>query len=226
MRVGEWLSVVPVSGVAYQELQQFLMAIVLLFGNVALMHQLLADGMPVDIYSVGFNWIFLGILLVPVVAFVVWRRAPLWHYGVTWSGWQRSLKEGLVLSSLFVVGLTWIALTRSSPESFGQAVAATWHENARPIHVFYFLHCYLQEFIGRGVIQGTVQRLVAPGLRGMVLASLIFAISHLHFGLTSCLVVFCGSLVFGSLYVRHRNLLGVAVFHYLVGLAAFYLNVI
>ena len=89
-------------------------------------------------------------------------------------------------------------------------------------------HCLLQEVVARGVIQGSLERYLGDRnpQAGLLVASAMFGVFHLHVSLTFALATFGVSLVFGILYARRRSLAGPTAAHLMLGLAsvAFGLN--
>jgi membrane protease YdiL (CAAX protease family) len=87
--------------------------------------------------------------------------------------------------------------------------------------VVYGLHSPIQEFITRGVLQGSLQHfLVGKHIvtRSILISNALFAATHVHlFGGVMALVVFIPGLFWGWLYSRHPTILGVSISHILIG---------
>lgn len=173
----------------------------------------------VNVYSVAFSWQYLLALLVPM-AFIVWRlRIPLAKLGLTRFNLGRSVLEGIAISAA-VIGVMWGATLiavhffgfRTNPFSFDLAGIGV-----------YTGHALLQELFARGFIQSSFQRFLDDrrGLVSVALASFMFGLFHLHYGLTSVAITGLGGLIFGLIYLRHRNLAGVTIVHVAAGIAAF-----
>jgi membrane protease YdiL (CAAX protease family) len=81
-------------------------------------------------------------------------------------------------------------------------------------------HGYLQEFMARGVLQGSLQRFMKASrpIVPILLTSCLFGISHMYVSLGFALMVTLASFVLGLLYHRHKNLLGVTLAHVILGL--------
>ena len=94
--------------------------------------------------------------------------------------------------------------------------------------VTYIPHALIQEFIARGVEQGSLQRFMpeAHFLKPIVIAGLLFAILHLHLSVGAAVLTFVVSLLFGYLYYRHKTLVGVVALHTLLGVSATALGLI
>jgi membrane protease YdiL (CAAX protease family) len=86
----------------------------------------------------------------------------------------------------------------------------------------YPLHCSLQELMGRGIIQGALQRFMTSGhpLTPIVMTSALFGVYHLYVSMAFAAITFAVSMALGLLYRRHTTLLGVCVLHYVLGLAS------
>ena len=173
----------------------------------------------VNVYSVAFSWQYLLALLVPM-AFIVWRlRIPLAKLGLTRVNLGRSVLEGIAISAA-VIGVMWLGTLvavrffgfRTNPFAFDLAGISV-----------YTGHALLQELFARGFIQSSFQRFLDDrrGLVSVALASFMFGLFHLHYGLTSVAITGLGGLIFGLIYLRHRNLAGVTLVHVAAGIAAF-----
>ena len=93
--------------------------------------------------------------------------------------------------------------------------------------ILYFFHCYAQEFLTVGVMQTGLRKLIGVencNLRlflAVCMASLAFGVTHTPFGFPSVFATFVFGIIFGYIYVRSRNLIGVTVFHYFSGTCFF-----
>jgi CRP-like cAMP-binding protein len=178
----------------------------------------------VSVYSYAFFGAYSVMLLVPSL-FILWKlNIPLNAMGVTTMNWKKSLYEGGIASLVFI-GLfaVLVAVVKRfelmTLKPFSLAAAVTpWYR--APV---YIVHSAAQEVLGRGFLQTSFQRFFndQTGVKSIFLASLLFGIFHIHFGLTAVVVTFLSSLVFGALYARHENIIGVSVLHYISGVCAF-----
>ena len=173
----------------------------------------------VDIYTQRFAWQYLVVLLVPSLVVIRSMGIAPRELGVTTVGLKRSLIEGVVLSAATVV----LAL------ALGETLALYDMRPGKPLPfewggaVSYFAHSLLQELVARGFLQTSFQRFLGDqaGLRSVVLASVLFGIFHLHFGFAAVILTILSGFVFGAVYLCHRNLAGVTLLHFSVGVAAF-----
>lgn len=187
-----------------------------------LLHSHLQD---VDIYARTFSWSYLVVLLLPSLVIVRMQRIPLARLGVTLVGWQRSLREGLFASALFVaLCVVFVAVNRTQgwlelPALTGEEF--TWVPS-------YLVHSAIQEFLARGIVQNSFQRFFADekGTKSVWLASALFSLFHVHFGLEAVLITLGSGVVFGHFYLRHHNLIGVSVLHGVAGSCMFLLGLL
>ena len=180
----------------------------------------------IDVYSPAFAWAGLLTVVLPTLL-VAWReRYPLEAMGIT----TRHLGRDLACSLLIVVAV------------LGLGVAALWAagyplaERFRPDYLLsygplYTLHSAVQEFMGRGVLLGMMLRVFDSGTwrqrqLSNVAVSLMFGVTHIHFGLGAVGLSMVFSLLLGSYFMVYRNLAGPVLIHATLGLAAFMLGVI
>jgi len=153
---------------------------------------------------------------------------PPSSFGFSLKAWPRVIVESLIVSALFCAVLTIAKLALLhwepryadlflfkpwvSPDGIGATVLA---------YTLYTVLSPLQEFVARGMLQGSLQRMLTgrhAGWRAIVVANAIFSISHQHLGLAYALAVFTPGLFWGWLYRRQGSLLGVSISHVLIGL--------
>lgn len=207
------------------EFGRFFIAVVLAFGVGSVFDQLAVEYGVSSRASPLFNWAYLLVLLLPAIYLIRRFNYPLSMFGVTLRNWKTSLIEGLgisVVAVLFFYGILYLYPTEVRPL---KTYSTTWF---RVFLVFYFFHSYIQEFIARGVVQTSLQRFLndKKGFLSVVIASCLFAFFHLHKGLQASLIVFIFSLFFGWVFLRHRNLLGVTIIHFCLGVLGFYYGIV
>lgn len=146
-------------------------------------------------------------------------------YGATLEGWPRVLGQATLWTLPFLALLVGfkLALTRWMPDLSGPDLFI------RPERIdgqmFLLLLVYvalvpLQEFIIRGVLQGSLRQfLVGPraGLWAVLLSNGVFGFCHLHISAGFGLVAAVPGLYWGWMYDRQRSLLGASLSHALVG---------
>lgn len=155
----------------------------------------------------------------PNIYFIAKFKSPLKDFGVTWEGWEKSVLEG----SLFGVGITGIGLFIDSLYS----AVSFKNEILQLIHSFkggywliiYPLLSYLQEFIVRGVVQSSAQKLLNDdqGFYAVFVTAVLFAGVHIHRGWQFVFLAFFASMVMGVIYLHRQNLIGVTIIHMIAG---------
>lgn len=204
---------------------RFFVIMVVLFGVTNLVPYFLTTGlqsMSPGVYMLT-SWAMLLLLLVPFASFTRRERQPLATFGVTTRGAGRSLLEGALLAAVIAAPLLLFrANWREAGEPFFTwKLQASFTPALLVINVLqYPFHGYLQEFIARGVVQGSLSRFMSESHPAIpiLLASCLFGIFHLYVSPWFALMLTVGSVVFGLLYQRHKNLLGVTVLHVVLGL--------
>ena len=172
---------------------------------------------------IGYSWAVLAVGLLPVLL-VVWRMgAPLSTYGVGLENWRRSAAEGLLAGGLLAT--VFVAAHASMTE--GPLFTFKYLDGWPPVMVVlfvatYIVHSYLQEFVMRGVMQGSLQRFMVDShwMTPILIISLLFGLLHVHKSVGVGVMTFLGSLGLGYIYYRHGNLIGVTLVHIILGLVA------
>lgn len=190
--------------------------------------------------SVYLPLVVITFLLVPTVIFIFknykTNHLPISFYGLTTTGWREAVKEAFIFSlpALLLIVLTkWLAIysgfTTTSVNLFNGVLI-----NPNPrysssvvlgLMCIYLVFAPVQEFIARGVIQGSLAEFISgkhSRWQGIILSNLIFSAMHLSLSIGYALAAFFPGLLWGWLYSRQRNLIGVSVSHALIGGWAIY----
>jgi len=212
------------------EFARFFIITMILFGLASLVQKLISSNLP-PTQQMLFSWGFLALTFAPIAWFTYRQRLPLSQFGLTFAGWRRALPESFGLAAgIFSILLVARLVSRQSGDPL-----FTWgslHSYSRPETLFFWfaypLHCFLQEFIGRGVIQGSLRRFMSGGSMWspILLTSALFGMFHFYVSLTFAVITFVVSVIFGLQYARHGSLAGVTLTHFVLGASsvAFGLN--
>jgi CRP-like cAMP-binding protein/membrane protease YdiL (CAAX protease family) len=156
----------------------------------------------------------------PVIYLINKIHFPIWEVLNMRPNWKRSLSEGLLISAvvcvpivLAIVGVITIPGIKSIEKEF------------TALHLLYVMtpdylaHSFIQELVARGIMQNAIQKLLRDekGFKTVMVTAFAFAIMHAHLGVAMAIGTGVGSIVFGFLYLRHKNLLGVTLVHYFLG---------
>lgn len=159
---------------------------------------------------------------------------PLSFFGLTFNNWRKAILESCLWSAgviLLLIAIKW-ALVEYVPAYNHLTVFSFDPVHSRHLtfsFIVYGLHSPIQEFIARGVLQGSLENFFKGSnvtLRAILISNAIFSATHVHMlgGLLG-VIVFIPGLFWGWLYARHGTLLGVCVSHILIGWTAlFFLN--
>lgn len=172
--------------------------------------------------------VLLLVMGVGAAAIVRGSGFPLTTFGLTLANWQRVVVDALKWSAIFCAAITalkWAVVT-FSPAHAHLPVISPWvsADGLAATLVAYGLYALLspvQEFIGRGMLQGSLQKLLTGRyvtVKAIFLSNAVFSISHQHLGLGYALVVFIPGIFWGWMYARQQSLLGVSLSHVVIGL--------
>lgn len=177
------------------------------------------------------RWAYLLPLFLTALYAIRQQNVPVSVFGITIVGWQKSLKESLLVIGALVPPIILFKILNAPADE----IIFTWKtlDYYSPTQLAIYLisyvpHSAIQEFIARGVGQGSLQRFMpdAPFLKPIVIASLLFGILHLHLSVEAAVFTFLISLLFGYLYYRHKTLIGVVFIHFTLGVTATALGLI
>jgi membrane protease YdiL (CAAX protease family) len=159
-------------------------------------------------------------ILASSILLIVRSKLPLSNFGLTLKNWPRAVKESMYATVVAIICCTLfkVFLVRFNLSENNYIVR---FGNIEWSFAFYFIVAPLQEFLGRGVVQGTLQRIV-PGkygwLMAIVLTSLVFGTLHLYISTSFALASLVGSFLWGWLYLRHETIVGVSISHFFIGI--------
>lgn len=208
----------------------FFITVVMIFGILSMGTALLSGQMS-PVGEVASSWAYLLTFLVPVVYYYnQYHEVSLEEFGLTVDGWPIQVAEAVTCAALLtflMIPLKTQFYAGDSLFSFGQM------QNYPPLlfwgfFALYLPHSFVQEFVARGLIQGSLHRFMAESADWVpvVVAAFLFGVGHVHYAYGFAALTFVTSLLFGWLYLRHRSLLGVTIVHYLSGLSAMALGII
>jgi len=172
--------------------------------------------------------------------FVKKSKYPLSAYGFTTKNWQRSVFEAMMFTLIFIPCLMvykWSSLHSSQQFSMRVLehifIEGRWgHQSSLVVTAFlllYLLFVPLQEFVARGILQGSFQKLLINKHKvifAIILSNLLFSMIHIHKSLYLAVAVLIPGLAWGWLYARNPTLIGVTVSHIFIGMAAFFTGAI
>ncbi len=163
---------------------------------------------------------FFGCLLI-----IIRSKLPLELFGLTFRNWKPALRESMVWTCIIMLAMLlfkW-GLINLIPSLQGQTLFQ-FQPFAQKYQTFNFIiygmHSPIQEFIVRGVLQGSLQHFFVGKnvtAKAILVSNALFAATHVHLFGGLAILVFVTGLFWGWLYSRHQNLIGVSLSHILIG---------
>ena len=158
---------------------------------------------------------------------MIWQsKLPIQIFGLTTKNWKPALRESLLLTTAVIgclISVKWF-LIQSVPRYHDLTLFNFGAFQQRYLifnFILYGLHSPVQEFIARGVLQGSLQHFFSGRhvtFRAVIISNALFSATHVHLmGGWLGVVVFVPGLLWGWLYSRNPNLIGVSVSHMLIG---------
>ncbi|HMJ70387.1 MAG TPA: cyclic nucleotide-binding domain-containing protein [Cyclobacteriaceae bacterium] len=158
-------------------------------------------------------------------------KLPIHIFGLTTKNWKPAVNESMLWSAVVIaaIGATKWTLIQTVPR-YSHLPLIDFDFSRQHLafnFLLYGLHSPVQEFIARGVLQGSLQHFFTGKnavLRAVIVSNALFSATHVHLmnGLLG-VIVFIPGLLWGWLYSRHENLIGVSISHILVGWSALFL---
>jgi CRP-like cAMP-binding protein/membrane protease YdiL (CAAX protease family) len=189
---------------------------------INLISQWSTSSMMTSIVSAGIILVFFfGCLLI-----IKRSKLPMGLFGLTLRNWKQSLRESMfwtVVIMLAMLMLKWSLITFvPSLQEHSLIQFQPFEQKYQTFNfILYGMHSPIQEFIVRGVLQGSLQHFFMGRnvtAKAVVVSNALFAATHVHlFGGLLAILVFITGLFWGWLYSRHQSLIGVSVSHILIG---------
>lgn len=146
--------------------------------------------------------------------------------GLDFSNWRPTLKRGLIISvilAILLMGTKYLLIDFGTITAQGPFIDFTEFLAIEPFYlspILYMVSSAIQEFMTKGVLQGGIHRFLGQehGFLAVIISSLFFSFLHFHFGVVTIFLVLIGGVFFGLIYLKDKNILGVTIVHYVLGL--------
>jgi len=161
-----------------------------------------------------------GVFIMLCAAVIRQSGARLSAFGVTMVNAGRAIRESLLATAALAAVLLaakWWAIGHTV--LFKGASLLNWSV-VDWVFFSYLFVAPVQEFMTRGVFQGTIARILTGPRRGwwaIMVTATIFGALHTYYSLTLAVTAFLSSLLLGWLYQRHANVIGISLAHFLIG---------
>jgi membrane protease YdiL (CAAX protease family) len=201
--------------------------IFILFSFVAsialLTNHLLATSTDISIHSVLFSWAYMILLVAPLLTYCIYTKMPLKEIGLSALNLRKTIHDCLWIAPSLIFLMVYAIPKLDAMFQWGLPLHPFALEKPEWRNPAYALHSTLQEIVSRGIVLQSLLGFFGEQKKflSLIISSVMFALLHIHFGLGLFFITFIGGLLFGSLYIRHRNIYGVAFIHSLLGLLFF-----
>ena len=163
-----------------------------------------------------------------IIKMVLNSGQPLRSFGLTTEGWRKSLLESLIVSALvmgMLLFLKWGAMSlfpgflweAPAPGVEAPLLSAKYLDWGYASYIFV---APLQEFITRGAMQSSLQRLLVgkrSAFWAIMVTSFLFGSMHLYASIGLSAMAIVTGWLWGWMFARQGNLLGVSLSHFLIG---------
>lgn len=122
-----------------------------------------------------------------------------------------------------------VVMLKVTPDFFSAGAPFFDFHRIRGVVFGYFFTAIVQEFISRGIIQSALTRVYEgkySDVLSIIITSMFFAALHVYKGLAMCIGAAVMSVLLGILYRKDRNIWGISLIHYTVGLVPNLLGVV
>lgn len=192
--------------------------IAIIFPFIGITETILAN-LGFNISSRSISWILVSSCLIPVLFLIRSQHQPLSAYGITFENWKISLIRGIVITTILLLAFYYLINKYS--------IALNLQYLSDPFLFTYFIQSYLQEFMFRGVLQKLYISLLGhKPIAGIILTSLAFSFFHIGLSTPVILLTFALGLLLGYLYYQDKNLIGVSIIHFSLGVIAMMLSML
>lgn len=157
-----------------------------------------------------------------IIAYILVRRSrlPIRNFGATFRNAKKSILESLWVTAPILLLITLVRIWAVDHWPLFQGMPVIDAGKIDGVFFAYVLIAPVQEFFTRGVLQGTVERII-PGkynwLWAIVVASCMFGVFHIYYSFALAFVTIFSGFIWGYLYVRHRTIIGISISHFLLG---------
>jgi membrane protease YdiL (CAAX protease family) len=169
-------------------------------------------------------WICIGFMLLMTamsVSCICIQGLPFRSFGLTLKGSWRAIKESLIATFAVIILITlarlWCVFRVAS---FAGEPVFEFSVILNRAFWIYLVMAFGQEFLARGVFQSVIEGLLGgrrSKLWAVVLATMIFAVTHTFYTFWLSVASIGGGLMWGWLYLRHRTVIGIGLSHFIVG---------
>lgn len=175
-----------------------------------------------NVYSLFFNWIYAVIVLVSGILVAKTKvELSFGDMGLTRKNLKKSIMDGLIFSLAGILIIFCIARLIDLINPSYALTSKLLSISVPASSLIYLGHSFLQEF-SRALTQISLQKFLldTKGYYAILITSVLFSIFHVHLGSIAMLIGGTASILFGIIYSRTYNLVGVTLVHFVLGFIA------
>ena len=157
-----------------------------------------------------------------IIVRVVWTsKLRMQDFGITLKGWRHAVTTSLFVSTglIALMALVKFLVNRYYPGVFKekQIIDLSYFGIS---YITYIVVAPLQEFVSRGAIQGTLEKLLdvrSKGFVSILVTTMLFGAIHMMISFNLALASIIMGWIWGWMYHKQQSLVGVSLSHFLVG---------
>lgn len=169
---------------------------------------------PIVNMAFSFCLIILSAILIKV------SKLPITKFGITLQNCKKSIIESLIVSAVVITALVIYKLWAMNNTNLFSGKDLFNFSAINWTFFSYLIIAPVQEFIARGVFQGSIQRLLSGKYSyfwAIIMASLLFGVFHTFYSLPLAVIAVLSSILWGWLYSRHQTIIGISISHFILG---------
>jgi hypothetical protein len=168
-------------------------------------------------------------LLFFATCFVIVKKSklPLTFFGVTFHGAMKSIKYMFPSTMAICIMLVMAKYVCIQNGVKGLDGALFYEQYFNSLLLVYVPVVVMQEFLAKGVIQTTIEHVLAgrhAKFWSIITASALFGLVHIELSVGIAIASFLFGLYWGVLYVKSKTLIGVSISHLVIGNLAYLLG--
>jgi len=184
---------------------------------LAILQKYQGNAMMPTLITAGFSGLFLVISIL-----VIWKtKLPLSFFGITRNNIKKSLLESGLATIIVIAVLTLVKMWAIKHWIVFQGAPVIDWSLWGASYYTYILISPIQEFVSRGVLQSSLERSLSDSrirsFLAIVISSCVFGSFHIFYSLGLALLTVVSGFLWGYLFSRHKNILGISLSHFIIG---------
>jgi len=169
-----------------------------------------------DIVSIVLEIVF----LMSIATYILKFKLSFSGFGLNMGNLKRTLLETVVVAIILVGVLSIVKVFMVKNKIYFQEDRFFEFQCLNWSYASYIITAPLQEFMARGIVQNSIEHVLTGKSKwfwAILLTSLLFGVYHTFFSLKLAMLSIAISIVLGYLFIRHRNIIGISILHFVAG---------